>query len=95
MDGFRRIPQPVAKVVPRKLEKHGDVRIDNYFWLNQRDDPEVTAYLTAENDYLEAVLGHTAQFQDRLFEEITGRIKKDDQSVPYYYDGYYYYHRYE
>lgn len=86
---------PVAKVVPHELKAHGDTRVDNYFWLKDRDNPEVIAYLKAENDYLDAVMKHTESFQETLFEEIKGRIKKDDQSVPYLLDGYYYYSRYE
>jgi oligopeptidase B len=95
MAGFKKISPPVAKVVPHELDKHGDIRIDNYYWLNQRDNPEVIDYLKAENEYLEEVMRHTGELQDRLLEEITGRIKKNDQSVPYLLDGYYYYHRYE
>ena len=86
---------PVAKVVPRDLEAHGHVRVDNYYWLKDRDNPEVIAYLEAENDYLGRVMKHTEDLQETLFEEIKGRIKKDDASVPYVNDGYYYYHRYE
>jgi oligopeptidase B len=86
---------PKAKVVPHELTAHGDTRIDNYYWLKDRDDPEVLSYLKAENDYLEAVMKHTEAFQETLFEEIKGRIKKDDSSVPYLYEGYYYYSRYE
>lgn len=86
---------PEAKVVPHELEKHGDVRIDNYYWLKDRDDPEVIAYLEAENEYLEKSLKHTKGLQKKLFNEIKNRIKKDDETVPYLADGYYYYERYE
>ena len=86
---------PQAKVVPKVLEKHGHERVDNYYWLNEREDPEVVAYLEAENEYLETVMAHTEEFQQALFEEIKGRIKKDDSSVPYRLDDYYYYSRYE
>ncbi len=86
---------PVAKVAPHELKAHGDTRVDNYFWLKDRDNPDVVAYLTAENDYLDAVMKHTEAFQETLFEEIKGRIKKDDSSVPYFLEGYYYYSRYE
>jgi oligopeptidase B len=85
----------MAKIVPHKLEKHGDVRTDNYYWLKERENPEVVAYLTAENDYLEGVMKHTEGLQDVLFEEIKGRMKKDDASVPFFHDGYFYYYRYE
>ena len=86
---------PVAKRVQHKLEKHGGVRIDDYYWLKEREDPEVVSYLEAENAYLDAVLGHTEKAQQALFEEIKGRIKKDDASVPYRESGYYYYRRNE
>lgn len=86
---------PVAKKIPKTLTAHGHSRIDNYFWLNQRDNPDVIAYLKAENDYLDGVMKHTEALQQKLFNEITGRLKQEDQSVPYYENGYYYYHRYE
>jgi oligopeptidase B len=81
---------PVAKVKPVNLEKHGLMRTDNYYWLNQRDDPEVMAYLEAENAYTKAVMAHTNGLQETLFEEIRGRIKQTDMSVPYKKDDYFY-----
>ncbi len=86
---------PKAKIVPKTLEKHKDVRIDNYFWLNERENPEVIDYLNQENAYYEAMTAHTKDFQTALFEEMKSRIKEDDQSVPYLYNGYYYITRYE
>ncbi len=86
---------PVAKAVPKKLEAHGDVRIDNYYWLNQRDNPEVIAYLEAENVYTEAVMARTEALQEALFEEIKGRIKQTDLSVPFKQDDYFYYYKTE
>ncbi len=86
---------PVAEQRPMELEMHGDVRIDDYYWLNQREDPEVIAYLEAENAWTEAQMAHTEDLQETLFEEIKGRIKQDDESVPYFRDGYWYYTRYE
>jgi oligopeptidase B len=86
---------PRAKTVPRQLEAHGDVRIDEYYWLKNRDDPEVVAYLQAENAYLEAVMKPTEPLQEKLVEEIVGRIKQDDASVPFKLDDYWYYTRYE
>jgi oligopeptidase B len=86
---------PVAKIVPANLEKHGQVRTDNYYWLNERENPEVVAYLEAENAYTEAVMAHTQDLQNALFEEIKGRIKQRDMSVPYRMDGFFYYTRYE
>ncbi len=86
---------PVAKIRPKKLEKFGDVRIDNYFWLNDRKNPEVIDYLNKENSYYEKMTAHTKVFQKELFEEMKARIKEDDESVPYLYNGYYYITRFE
>nr|WP_315151925.1 S9 family peptidase [uncultured Flavobacterium sp.] len=86
---------PIAKVIPKKLKKFGEVRIDNYFWLNDRENPEVIDYLNQENAYYQEKTAHTKNFQKVLFEEMKGRIKEDDQSVPYLYNGYYYITRFE
>jgi oligopeptidase B len=90
-----KLSPPVAKVVPVKLQKHGHVRTDNYYWLNERDDPEVVTYLEAENAYTEGVMAHTGGLQQALFEEIRDRIKQTDMSVPYKKDDYFYYTRFE
>ena len=89
------IQPPVAKIIPKKLEKFGNERIDNYFWLNDRKNPEVIDYLNQENDYYKKMTAHTKAFQKELFEEMKGRIKEDDESVPYLYNGYYYITRFE
>ena len=86
---------PMAKIVPHELTAHGDTRTDNYYWLNERENPEVISYLEAENAYLKESMAHTEALQEKLFEEIVGRIQKDDESVPYLRDGYYYYTRTE
>lgn len=86
---------PVAKIIPKKLKKFGEVRIDNYFWLNDRENPEVIDYLNQENAYYQEKTAHTKDFQTALFEEMKSRIKEDDQSVPYLYNGYYYITRFE
>ena len=86
---------PMATIMPVELEKHGHVRVDNYFWLKERDNPEVIAYLEAENAYTEAAMAHTADLREALFEEIKGRIKQDDASVPYKRGDFFYYRRYE
>lgn len=86
---------PKAEKRPIDLETHGDVRVDDYYWLNNREDSAVIDYLNRENDYLDTVMAHTEELQDQLFEEIVGRIKQDDESAPYYDNGYYYYTRYE
>lgn len=87
--------QPKAKIIPKTLEKHNQKRIDNYFWLNDRENPEVIDYLNQENAYYEASTAGTKDFQKALYEEMKARIKEDDQSVPYLYNGYYYITRYE
>ena len=74
---------------------HGHTRVDNYYWLNERENPEVLAYLEAENQYVDACLKHTEPLQEQLFKEITGRIKQDDNSVPVKIRDYYHYTRYE
>jgi oligopeptidase B len=89
------VDPPVAKVDPKELEIHDDVRVDNYYWLNQREDPEVIAYLEAENEYTEAMTAHTEQLQQVLFDEFKERIKQTDVSVPYKLDDYFYYSRTE
>lgn len=89
------MPAPVAEKKPKELSIHGDTRTDNYYWLNQREDEEVIAYLNAENEYKEAVLSHLAPFREKLYEEIVGRIKQDDESVPYKDNGYFYLTRFE
>ena len=89
------MPAPVASRRPHRHEKHGDVRIDDYYWLRERDNPEVREYLEAENAHVRKVMAGTAAFEERLFEEIKGRIKQTDMSVPYREDAYRYYRRYE
>ena len=97
---------PVAKKIAKNLEAHGETRIDNYYWMRLTDEQKkaqnpdeqtknVLDYLNKENQYLDAVMAHTKPLQDRLFEEIKGRIKPDDASVPYFKNGYWYYTRYE
>ena len=86
---------PIAKKVPKRLEIHGDIRIDNYFWMNDREDPEVIAYLKAENQYYKSHTEHTQKFQALLFDEMRARIKEDDETVAYKYNGYWYKTRFE
>ncbi len=86
---------PCARALPHRLEHHGHVRIDNYYWLNDRSNPEVVAYLESENRYAEALRHHTADLERTLFEEIKGRIKQTDLSVPFKQGDYVYYVRYE
>lgn len=86
---------PIAKKVPQELTIHNDVRIDNYYWLNDKNNPEVIDYLNAENVYTKQMTLHTQEFQKSLFEEMKGRIKEDDSSVPYKLNGYWYLTKYE
>ncbi|NND62988.1 MAG: S9 family peptidase [Flavobacteriaceae bacterium] len=89
------IAEPKADKITKNLEIHGDVRVDNYYWLNDRDNEEVIDYLERENDYYNKMTAHTKDFQKDLFEEMKSRIKEDDESVPYFFNGYYYITRYE
>ncbi|MCK8480713.1 S9 family peptidase [Psychroserpens algicola] len=86
---------PVARQIPKELHIHNETRIDNYFWLNNREDQNVLDYLKAENDYYNQETAHTKNFEVSLFEEMKARIKEDDASVPYKYNGYWYVVRYE
>lgn len=86
---------PKADKIEKRFEIHGDVRIDDYYWLNEKENPKVIDYLKAENEYFEASTSHTKEFQDMLFTELKSRIKEDDESVPYNKNGYYYITRYE
>ncbi len=91
----KNLQAPLADSKPHQLTKHNHTRVDNYFWLNNREDQEVIDYLNAENAYYEAQTAHTKSFQADLFEEMKSRIKEDDSSVPYFYNGYYYITRFE
>ena len=85
-----KIALPKAERIEKKLAIHGDERIDNYYWLNEKENPKVIDYLNAENDYFNKVTEHTAEFQEELFQEMKARIKEDDQSVPYKKNHYFY-----
>jgi len=89
------VKQPIAKKIPKELIIHNDLRIDNYYWLNDKNNPEVIEYLNAENAYTKQIMLHTEDFQNQLFEEMKGRIKEDDTTVPYKLNGYWYITRYE
>jgi len=85
----------MVKKVPMPLEKHGHTRIDDYYWLRERENPEVIAFLEAENDLAEKEMAHVKALEEKLFEEIKARFKQTDMSVPYKRDGYFYYTRFE
>ncbi|MFT6321310.1 MAG: oligopeptidase B [Granulosicoccus sp.] len=97
---------PIAKKIPLKMTTHNDTRVDDYFWMRLSDEQknaetpdaqtqDTLDYLNAENDYTKQVLAHTEDFQKKLFDEIVGRIKQDDESVPYADNGYFYLTRFE
>jgi oligopeptidase B len=86
---------PDANPKDKELSIHGDTRFDPYYWLNDRENPEVIKYLEDENSYTCAVLKSTEKMQKHLFEEMKGRIKEDDSSVPYFLNDYWYIRRYE
>ena len=86
---------PVAKTTPKVDTVHEEERVDTYFWLREKSNPEVIEYLEAENRYTEAMTQHTGDFQEQLYQELLGRIKETDLSVPEKMDDYYYYTRTE
>lgn len=86
---------PTAPKRPHTISQHGETRVDDYFWLRNRDDPEVMKFLTAHMDYLEEVMGHTKPLQETLFAEMKGRIQETDSTVPEKRGGYWYYVRTE
>jgi oligopeptidase B len=97
---------PDAEKIPNELISHGDVRLDNYYWMKLSDEQKnasepdeqtqkVISYLESENEYLSASMVHTEGLQKTLYNEIVGRIKQTDESVPYFKNGYWYYTRYE
>ena len=89
------ITPPIADKKEKKLIIHDDTRIDNYYWLNERENPEVISYLDEENRYTQSILKSTKSFQKKLFNEMKSRIKEDDNSVPYFYNDYWYVTKYE
>ena len=86
---------PVAKKIPMELSLHGHTRIDDYYWLKERDDPEVVAYLEAENEYVTHVMAHTKDLQSKLIEEFRQREEQENQPIPYRRGDYFYYERVE
>ncbi|MBD0401683.1 S9 family peptidase [Flammeovirga sp. EKP202] len=90
----KNIQPPIARKEPKTLEKHGDQRVDPYYWMRDRENQEVIDYLNAENKYIDDVMFEHKQFEKDLFEELKGRIQEKDESVPYKARDYYYYVRY-
>jgi oligopeptidase B len=86
---------PVAQITPKVDTIAGHIRVDNYFWLREKQNPAVRTYLEAENAYTAAGMKHTETLQEQLYREMLGRIKETDQAVPYRSRGYWYYTRTE
>ncbi|SNV47261.1 Protease 2 [Chryseobacterium taklimakanense] len=86
---------PKAKKTDKILEIHGDRRVDSYFWMNERENPEVLKYLEEENAYCDFVMKDTQELQNELFEEMKARYKKDDESLPYFFNEYWYFVKYQ
>lgn len=86
---------PVARKINTILSHHGDARVDNYFWLNQRENPDVINYIKKENLYCRHALSSTKKLQEKLFLEMKSRIKEEESTAPYFKNGYWYYERYE
>src|SRR6266850_4812059 len=84
---------PVAAIRPHRFDEFGTVRIDQYYWLKDRNNPEVIKYLEDENAYTKAVMAHTEALQGRLYDELKGRVLQNDQSVPFREGNYFYYTR--
>ncbi len=95
-NAYPEIAAPVAEKHPYEITaKHGHKRIDNYYWLKNRDDSSVIRYLKAENQYMDTMSAHTRLLQERLFAEMKARIKEKDESSPVKDGPYFYYTRYE
>ena len=95
IENSTKIKPPAAEKIDHKLEKHGDVRVDEYYWMKQRENPKVIRYLKAENKYLDQVFKPTEKLQKNLFQEMRSRMKEDDSSYPLKRGPWYYYSRYE
>ena len=91
---LKKILPPSAKKIPKELKRFDSKRVDNYFWLKNRDDSEVIEYLEKENDYFKKMTSVTEDFQEIIYKEIKNKIKEDDQSVPYFLNGYWYLTKY-
>lgn len=93
-EGTDNLQLPKATINPKILTKHGDKRVDNYFWLREKENPKVLDYLKAENTYTKNIMKDTAKLQKNLFTELKGRIKEFDSSVPEKIGDYFYYHKF-
>ena len=95
LSGCGQTEPPRAKKIKKEFEHFGHSRVDNYYWLKERNNPEVLQYLEAENEYAEKSMAHTGSLQKELYRELTSRIERDEDTAPYFSNGYYYYTRYE
>ena len=86
---------PIADIIPHQHKIHNHIRIDNYYWLKERSNPKVVDYLDRENDYYQKKTFHSIPLQEELYTEMRERIKEDDNSVPYFFNGYWYITRFE
>src|SRR5262245_41279704 len=86
---------PIAPKIPYEITQHGITRVDEYYWMRDRENPETLKYLRAESDYLEEMLGHTKPLQEKLFLEMKSRIKETDSTVPEKKGEYFHYERVE
>ena len=89
------IKAPMCKKIPHELEIHNDKRVDNYYWLNNRENPEVIDYLNQENEFTKDYFKNEKEFQEEIYNEIVNRIDPNESSVPFYLDNYFYYQKYE
>lgn len=86
---------PMAEKIPQKIEQHGDVRVDEYYWMNDRDDPRVVDWLERQNAHADAVMAPMQGLKESLIAEMKARIPDEDSSAPYRDGDYWYYYRYE
>lgn len=93
MNTAKHVPSPPKR--PNKLIRHGVTRMDDYYWMRDRNDPETMKYLKSESDYLEEVMQHTKPMQERLFSEMKARIQETDSTVPEKRGGFFHYERHE
>src|SRR5688572_9900777 len=89
------IKPPIAARINKELAAHDDKRTDEYYWLNERSNPDVIKHLEAENRYTDSMMAGLKPLQEKLFTEMKSRIQEKDESLPYFVNGYWYYHRYE
>lgn len=89
------IPTPTVEKHVKEFVNHGDKRVDEYYWLNERENPKVLEYLNAENAYVDTMMSGTKDLQEKLFQEMKGRIKEKDESVPVLNNGYYYFNKFD